>query len=259
MAIFADQIVSWVATAVWPFARVTGVLMVAPVFGARFIPMRVRVSIALAFTFLILPILPTVAEVSPFSWTGLVIVVQQMLIGLAMGFILQLVFDAMVLAGQFIAMSIGLGFAFMVDPQRGINVPVLSQFYLLSATLLFLAMNGHLALVEVLVTSFTTLPVGVTGLSQDGYWQVVLWAQQIFVGSVKIALPVLASMLLVNLAFGIISRAAPTLNLFNIGFPAALLFGFVLIFMSLPAMAPALRALLDQAHANIAVLIGGAG
>jgi len=162
---------------------------VMPIFGGRLVPVRVRLILALVITYVLVPVIPPVPAVEPFSGEGVAIVVQQLLIGLAMAFILQLVFAAMVLGGQSVAMSMGLGFASMVDPQNGIQVPVVGQYYVVVATLLFLAMNGHLALIVVLAESFQIMPIGVNGIGLNGIWDVVAWTGYMFSGAVLIALP----------------------------------------------------------------------
>src|SRR6476659_8403786 len=202
--------------------------MVAPVFGARFVPPRTRIILAVAITALVAPMIPTPA-VTPFSAQGFVVVAQQLLIGVAMGFALQVIFDSLGLAGQLLANSMGLSFAFNVDPLRGSSTAALGQLYIILATLTFLALGGHLALLEVLVNGFTTLPVGTTGLGREGLWNLVLWGGQLFAGAVAIALPGVTALLIVNLAFGVVSRAAPSLNLFAVGFPISLVVGLVVV------------------------------
>ncbi len=153
------------------------------------------------------------------------VVAQQMLIGVALGFALQVMFDALGLGGQLLANSMGLSFAFNVDPLRGSSTPVLGQLYMMLVTLTFLALDGHLVLIEVLAHGFTTLPVGSTGFGREGLWMLVLWGGQLFAGAIAIALPGVTALLIVNLAFGVMSRAAPSLNLFAVGFPISLVVG----------------------------------
>ena len=141
----------------FPFARIGACLMVAPVFGARFVPPRTRIILAVAVTALVAPMIPTPA-IAPFSPQGFVVVFQQLLIGVALGFALQIVFDALGLAGQLLANSMGLSFAFNVDPLRGSSTPALGQLYIILATLTFLALDGHAALIELLVAGLYALP-----------------------------------------------------------------------------------------------------
>lgn len=222
------QLEGWVAQAFFPFARIGACLMVAPVFGARFVPARTRVVLAVALTALVVPLLPA-PDIAPFSGQGFVVVAQQLLIGVALGFALQVVFDALGLAGQLLANSMGLSFAFNVDPLRGSSTAALGQIYIILATLVFLALNGHLALLQVLVDGFGTMPVGTTGLGREGLWALVLWGGQLFAGAISIALPGITALLIVNLAFGVVSRAAPSLNLFAVGFPFSLVIGLLVV------------------------------
>lgn len=251
------QLEAWMGLYLWPFFRIGACLMVAPIFGAGFVPPRVRLVIAGALTLLVAPLLPPQPSVSPLSGAGLLICVQQVLIGVALGFVIQLIFDALAMGGQLLANSMGLSFAFNVDPQRGASTPVLGQFYMILATLVFLALNGHLTLIEVLVEGFRTLPVGVDGLGSDGLWTVTLWGDQMFRGALTVALPGLTALLIVNIAFGVVSRAAPTLNLFAIGFPVTLIGGLLIVLAGLPAVQTAFVAMMGEAFGVLGMLQGG--
>ena len=233
--LFTDaQLSAWLAAFFWPFVRVGALVMAAPVFSSRQIPVLFRISFVLVLTWVLVPVLPVPPVVDAFSHQALVILLQQVLIGVLMGFILQMVFAALVFGGQVIAYSMGLGFASMMDPQNGVQVPVVSQFYLILATLLFLVLNGHLVLIEILAQSFHTFPVALDGISQNGLEAVIGWASRMFTAGLLMALPVMAALLLVNLGLGIIGRAAPQLNIFAVGFPMTILIGFVLIWITLP-------------------------
>ncbi len=218
----------------WPFVRILGMIMVAPVFSASMVLPRVRILISVALTLILVPLIPPPPQVEPLSVAGGLITAQQLLIGIGMGFALQMVFDALILGGQAAAMSMGLGFAIAVDPQRGVNVPVVSQYFMVLATLAFLAIDGHIMIIDTLAKSFELLPVGGSGLETTGFKQLVFWGSQIFAGALKIALPAMTALLIVNLAFGVISRAAPTLNLFAVGFPITMVLGFVILMVSVP-------------------------
>lgn len=252
------QLNAWVAAFLWPFMRIGAMLVAAPVFGARLVPVRVRLALALVLALMMAPLVSQdTAAIDPLGAQGLLIGAQQVLIGLAMGFILQMAFSAIVIGAQSIAMSMGLGFATAVDPQNGVQVPVLSQYYLTLATLIFLALNGHLLLVQLLVDSFRTLPVGMTGLSANGLWDIVNWGGRMFAGAVLIALTGIASLLLINLAFGVMSRAAPQLNIFGVGFPVMMGTGFIVIMLSLPGLAPHVSALMQDAYGMLGLLLAG--
>jgi flagellar biosynthetic protein FliR len=230
---------------IWPFFRIAGVVMVAPVFGARLVPMRVRLAFAVAATFVLAPLVP-VTRPFELSFPNALLVMQEVVIGVAMGFVLQMIFDALIVAGQTIAMGMGLGLATMIDPQRGISVPVISQFFVILGLLIFLSLGGHLATVRLMSDSFTLLPVG-TPLSTNGIWMVVEWGGQMLAGAVRIALPAATALLVANIAFGVMSRAAPTLNLFAVGLPAGLLLGFLILLLNLGHLSTLLAEFLQAA------------
>jgi flagellar biosynthetic protein FliR len=227
--------------------RIGAMLMAMPIFGSQTIPVRLRVSLALLLTVLLTPALPEPPQVDVLSGIGLLITLQQVVIGVAMGFVLHMVFSALAQAGEKIAMSMGLGFAFMIDPQNGVNVPVVSQHYVILATLAFLAMDGHLVAIDILAQSFALLPVGVEGMSREALWQLVLWGAHMYAGAVLIALPAVASIMIVNVALGVITRAAPQLNIFAVGLPMTIMLGFVLMIMTLPSLLPQLTDLTRDA------------
>ncbi len=220
----------------WPFVRVAAFVMVMPVIGGSFVPARVRLMLALMLTLVVAPVVQPAISVNFLSFAGAIIIMQEVAIGIAMGFAVQLVFDAIALGGQVIAMSMGLGFAVFIDRQRGVNIPVVSQFFLMLGMLLFLVMDGHLALIEMIAESFRILPIAGHGLTRAAVSYLLTWSGQVFIVAVKIALPAVTALLVVNLAFGVMSRAAPTLNLFAVGFPVAMLLGFVVIFLSMGSL-----------------------
>jgi len=230
------QLQSWMATYFWPFVRIASFFTVAPIFGARFVPARIRIVLAAAVTALAAPMLPAPPAVGLLSVDGVLIALQQVMIGVALGFIVQLVFDAVGLGGQLLANSMGLSFAFNVDPMRGASTAAVGQVYLLLITLTFVVLNGHLAFLEAVVDGFRTLPVGTTGFGGSSSWLVLTFGSQLFAGAVAVALPGMTALLVVNLAFGVMSRAAPSLNLFAVGFPITLAFGLLVIFVGLPAV-----------------------
>lgn len=231
-----EQIGSLVGGFFWPFVRISAMMMAAPVFGAQLMPVRIRILIAFAVSMVAVPMLPAAPFVDPISYPGLMILLQQILIGVAMGFIFHMVFQALIIAGEAIASTMGLGFARMVDPANGVQVPVISQFLIIMATLLFVILNGHLMLIELVVESFRVLPVGDTGLSAQGYLQIASWGSQMFIGALLVAIPAVSALLVVNISMGIITRAAPQLNIFAVGFPMMILLGFIFLTATTPSM-----------------------
>jgi flagellar biosynthetic protein FliR len=171
------------------------------------------------------------------SLPGLLILVQQLIIGVSMGLVMRIVFAAVEMAGQLISMTMGLGFAVFFDPGTQGQTAAVSQILTLLATLIFLSFNGHLLLISALADSFTTLPISAQPMSTEGLHQLVLWGGVIFSAGLQLSLPVVGVLLVTNLALGILSRAAPQLNLFGIGFPVTLSAGFILIAVCLPYIA----------------------
>jgi flagellar biosynthetic protein FliR len=246
------QLDAWLSTYLWPFFRLGAFLMVAPLYGAVFVPARIRIVLALAITLAIAPILPPPPQFPLFSAESLLIAAQQVLIGVASGFVMQLLFDTVGLGGQLLANSMGLSFAFNVDPQRGASTPALGQFYLVIVTLTFLSLDGHLRLIEVLVDGFKALPVATTGIGSAGLWRLTEFGGTLFSGALLVALPGVTALMIVNIAFGVISRAAPTLNLYAVGFPISLVFGLAILLLGLPAMQAAFIGLIQTGFSLLA-------
>ena len=251
------ELTAWIGSFLWPLFRVGAMVGAAPIFGSRVVPVRIRLGLALAITLVIVPLLPPAPAVDPLSGTALVITFNQLLIGLALGFSLRLVFSAVEIAGQIIGQLMGLGFASMIDPENGVQVPVVSQFYSVCAMLLFLAFNGHLLLIEMIANSFHTLPISTHGIPLDGLRAVADWGGQMFTGAVLVALPAICALLLVNLAFGVMMRSAPQLNIFAVGFPITLLIGMIIMLVTLPALPGQLSAMSDQIFSLMRYLVGG--
>lgn len=250
-----EQLINLLNSYFWPFARISAFVAVVPIFGTRVVPMHIRVLIAVALTFVIVPTLPPPSAIDPFSAAGLLTTVAQVMIGIAMGFAVRLIFSALETGGHVTAQTMGLGFAQMMDPANGVAVPVVSQFYTVMATLIFLALNGHLVLIYTLAESFHTLPVAMQGISQDGLWVLIKWSSWLFIGAVLISLPAVVALLLVNIAFGVMMRAAPQLNVFAVGFPLTLTLGFVFMLVSLPIFLPQFSNLAENAFVAVSNML----
>ncbi len=240
----------------WPLVRISAMFAVMPVISAVHVPPRVRAGLALVLTLLVAPLLPPPPDVSPISAAGMVMVFHQVVVGLAMGFTIRLIFVVFELVGQVIAQHMALHFASLVDPNSGVQMPMLGQFYIILATLVFLAINGHLVAIEILVESFRVLPVGQQGLGADGLWALVAQMGWVFTSAVMFALPAIAALLVVNLAFGVMTRAAPQLNIFSVGFPITLLMGLGVIFFTLPLFVRQMTPLIESALEFLNALIG---
>jgi flagellar biosynthesis protein FliR len=255
--ISAQQMHDWLANLFWPFVRIGACFMVAPVISTTTVPPRIRIVLAGAVTMVVAPLLPPPPDIAALSGEGAVITFQQVLIGAALGFCLQILFDAVTLGGQMLANSMGLSFALNIDPLHGgdSSTPALGQLYTLLVTLTFLSLNGHLVLIETLVQSFTALPLGVHGLGAAGLHAVALQGSQLFSGALSIALPGVTALLIVNLAFGVMSRAAPSFNLFAIGLPVSLVAGLALVVVGLPMVQSTFIELLGRAFENVQQLL----
>lgn len=240
------ELSAWLAAFLWPFARVLGLLIAAPLFGNPRFPLRVRLGLALLITVVVAPTLPPVPQVAPDSLAGLGIFAQQLLIGLTMGFAVRLVFTAVEMAGELIGMQMGLGFAMFYDPQNAGQMPVVGQFLGVLTTLIFLALNGHLLMLSALAESFRDLPVGT--LPGTGRWlDIAGWGAGIFSAALLLAMPVIAALLTVNLALAALTRSSPQLNVFAIGFPITLAVGFAALLLTLPWLPATAESLLRVA------------
>jgi len=253
---FAEaEILGWVKSFIWPLMRISAMFVALPVFSLRAVPVRVRLILSVAITFVIIPLLPPLPGVDMFSYGGGLVAIQQLMIGLLIGFIVQLVFAAIVFAGQGIAYSMGLGFASMVDPQSGQQVPVVAQLYVITGTLIFLSLDGHLLMIKMLLDSFTSLPIGMAGLGKADIWTLIAWSSRLFAGGLLLAMPVIISLLLVNISFGVATRAAPQLNIFSVGFPVTLMLGILLIWLTLPDVLDQFGGILTDAYDLIGLLL----
>ncbi len=250
------QIENWVGVAFWPFVRIGACLMVAPLYGTSYVPPRVRIVLAGAITLVVLPLIPRTDGLTLLSADGLVTTVQQIVIGAALGFALQLMFDALNLGGQILANGMGLGFAYNLDPLRGVETPALGQLYVVLGTLTFLALDGHIALIQTLAASFRGLPIGPAGFAPQALHTLADWGNELFLGALRIALPGMTALLVINLAFGVMSRAAPSLNLFAVGLPVTLVCGLVVVLFGLPSMQTGFTALLGSAFQFLTALSG---
>lgn len=232
MEVITDtQIALFVQQFFLPFARIGALLMTMPVIGTRVVPARARIIAAFFLTIMVVPFMPPLQVAPSLSLGTLILVLHEILIGVALGFGLQVVFQVFVLAGQYLAMKMGLGFASMNDPTNGVQTTVLSQFYLVMLTMVFIAVNGHLLLIELLLQSFQTLPPSHFTFTREQAFQVVNLGGWMFASALVMTLPVMTSLLVVNIAFGVMSRAAPQLNIFAIGFPFTLICGMFLVWL----------------------------
>jgi len=254
MEFSAENLLAHFYALLWPMLRISALLVAAPVFSLRALNLRVRIVLALAITWLVYP-LHTWPNIDPLSASGLLEIGNQIMIGLLMGLMLQIVTSAVLIAGQSIANAIGLSMATMIDPNMG-NVPVTSQFLLILATLIFVGLGGHAILLSLVVESFNSLPVGKAIVADEAWRQLVMWSSMLFLGALLTALPVMVALLLINIGIGIATRAAPSLNIFSVGFPAMIFAGFGILVLALPSIGARIQWLWMQGFAQVRILVG---
>ena len=230
------QVLAWITPLVWPFLRALALFTAMPVLGTRTVPARVRIGLAALITLAAQPSMPVVEAVPLDSPLAFVLVVQQLLIGLSLGFAVRVVFAALEFAGEIIGLQMGLNFAGFFDPISAGTATATSRFYGTTVAWLFIVINGHLLVVATLVQSFTTFPVGPEPFAFLKSAQPWRWGSEIFATGLWIALPLVALLLFVNLVLGAISRVAAQISIFSIGFPVTLGMGLVGIMLTLPAM-----------------------
>lgn len=234
---------AWIAAFLWPLTRILGLIATAPLFGNLSIPVRVKIGLGVMLTLVIAPTVPALPAADPMSFAGLLIVIQQLVIGLAMGFAMRIVFAAVEMAGEIAGLTMGFGFATFFDPQTRARTSAIAQFLALITLMLFLALDIHLMMLSTLAESFTTLPISAAPGGTSGFRQIAAWGGLVFSAGVQLALPLIAALLLTNIALGILTRAAPQLNLFGIGFPVTLTAGFIVLGLVLPYLAMPLERL----------------
>lgn len=245
ISIGSAQIDAWIVAFVFPLARILGFIATAPLWGTAGIPRRTRLILAISIAVAITPTLPPMPSVQPGSLAGLWILAQQMLIGIGMGFAAKIVFTAFDLAGEFIGAQMGLGFATFYDPLSSSQTPVIAEFINLIALLLFLSMNGHLLYLATLAQSFFAIPVSATPLGASSWLNLAELGSKIFSAGLLLSLPIIVALMITNVALAVLTRAAPQLNLFALGFPLTLMGGFVALAISLNYLATPLQSIFE--------------
>lgn len=253
------QLAAWLGQVFWPFLRILALFAAAPAFSSVAIPARAKVALAFVIAVAVAGTVKQTAPIEP-SWATAVLAVEQVLVGLAIGFAMQLTLAAMGLAGEFVGIQMGFGFASMFDIQSGFQVPVMANFFSLVALLLFVGLNGHLVLLGVLVKSFAVVPIAVdSGIAADGWRSLARAGAVLFQMGVWLALPVIAVLMAVHLAVGFVSRVAPQFNVMSVGFSLFMWVGLAAVIALIPFFVPAVEHII-QAGLTLAglTLRGGA-
>lgn len=239
MQFSAPLLLDWIANYFWPLTRISSMMMAMSFFGARFVSPKIRLYLSLAVTFAVMPMLPKVPDtIELLSFQGFLTGAQQVVIGVAMGLVTQFITQVFVLLGQILGMQSSIGFASMVDPANGQNTPVLGQFYMMLSIMLFLATDGHLTMLNLVVLSFQTLPIGESMLRPQDYYELAGWFGLMFKLGLNMSLAGIIALLTVNLSFGVMTRAAPQLNIFSLGFSFALLLGLLISWFLVAGIIP---------------------
>jgi flagellar biosynthetic protein FliR len=254
MNFLAADVVERFYTFLWPMLRISALMITAPIFSLSAFNTRMRILLALVLTWLVYP-LHSWPVVDPTSAQGLVEVFNQIMIGATMGLILQVVVGAVVVAGQSIAAAMGLSMANMIDPNMG-NVPVISQLLIVMSTLIFVGFGGHSIMLGLILESFNSLPIGTSILNQAVYGRVLQWSSMVFLGAVLMALPVMVALLFINVGLGVVPRAAPSLNIFAVGFPAMIMAGFVILIISMDSIGGRINWLWVQGFSVVREVLG---
>ncbi|WP_281556581.1 flagellar biosynthetic protein FliR [Thalassomonas sp. RHCl1] len=232
---FTESVVNqFMADFLLPLSRITALVMTMIGLSSQTIPAPIKLAFSVAITVAIMPAIPPSNVGNLFSFATVILVAKQTIIGVLIGFVTVLVINTFTLAGQIIAMQTGLGFASLVDPVSGMNVPAVGQFFLILSSLLFWAMDGHLIYLQFITASFETIPVSSTHIYPSvRFKELVEWASWMFATSLSLSLAPLTAMLLVNFSFGIMTRAAPQLNIFAIGFPITMCAGLIIMWLTM--------------------------
>ncbi len=255
LSVTSAQLEGWLALLAFPMARILGFVGAAPVFGNNAVPRRIKLVVGLAVTMGVLPVVTATPPEAIDSWAGILILFQQTLIGIAMGLVLRVVFAALDLMGEIISLQMGLSFATFFDPVAGGQTAVVGEFLTLIATLVFLSLNGHLLMIDALARSFEWLPVSATLPHKGGWLVLARFGASIFASGLLMALPIVTALLITNIALGVLTRAAPQLNLFAIGFPITLTVGFGVLLLALSHLAPLLQHIYDAGFTTLADLV----
>jgi flagellar biosynthetic protein FliR len=251
------QLQGWLVSFFWPFCRIGAFLLAAPLLGHTSVPARVKIALAVLLSVLLGPTLPPLPAVPPFSWPGLGIMLEQMLIGLAIGMVMRVTLAATQTAGDIIGLQMGLGFATFFSPDTGTNSMVLSRLLYMIALLMFLAFDGHLLELELLAGTFASLPVGLLRLDPSAWEMLARYGSTVFASGLLLAMPLVAALLIINLAMGILNRSAPQLTVFSVGFPLSLSVGLALLTVLMGDLGGFLGGLFRSGLEFLAQLIAG--
>lgn len=232
-----------------------GMFATAPLFSLESITIKAKIILALFISLLILPFVDTDIDVAPISLEMALLIAEQLIIGAYIGIIFLVIFQAFSIAGHMVSTSMGLSFSQMVDPATGVNSPIVTQYFTIVATLLFLSLDGHLTMIQAVTHSFQILPVNGISLNKEDFTRLISFSSYMFISGLLISMPVVLALILVNVSFGVVTRSAPALNIFAIGFPITISIGMIILSISTPIILTNLKDLIDKGI-NVSTAMG---
>ncbi len=245
MTLSFAELSSWMGQLWWPFFRIGAAFISMPFFGDLLIPVWIRTLLALSITVVSAPLMPAMPAVDLFSMSSIFLAFEQAIWGLLFGLILHLLFTVFTMLGQIVSLQMGLGMAVMNDPVNGLSVPILGRMFLIFTTLLFLVLEGHLLVIDIIIQSFNAWPVG-SGISIPSVNHIIGVFGWMFSAALALALPAIVSMLLANISFGVMNRAAPSLNVYALGFPMTMMLGLFSVLLSVSGVPGSYTSLVHQ-------------
>lgn len=239
LQLYPDELLGLTISFLLPFFRIGAFLMVLPLLGSQLVSRQIRIAFAFVIAIIVTPVVP-VPEYDPVSPAFIVLIFEQIIIGVVLGFVVSILFQIFSLAGQLAAMNAGLGFAMSNDPANGVSVATMGQYYLTMASIAFLMTDGHHVMFEYLVESFDYWPIG-QGFEAAHYYEIVTLGGWMFEKAMLMILPLTIATLVVNLSFGVVAKASPQLNIFALGFPVIMMFSLFFFWVMLEDFADIYR------------------
>jgi flagellar biosynthetic protein FliR len=251
-----DVLQAWVASMFIPLTRILGFVAIAPLFSGTTVSIPIKVAVGILLTLIVAPMVELGNVVDLVSFQGALVILQQLIIGFSIGFVMRILFSAVDLAGQLSGLTMGFGFATFFDPQSGGSTTVITTMLSMLFMLVFISMNGHLMMISALIESFDTLPVQL-GLGPLNGMSVARLGSSMFSTGLQIAMPVVATLLVTNMALGVLTRSAPQLNIFGIGFPITIGVGFFVLMLILPSLSIPFQLLIERTGSAMQNILRG--
>ena len=252
----ASQLLAFILVLV----RVSGIIATAPVFGSSNIPPQIKVVLSLMLALILYPFIPLITVYPDRPDHYIMLIASEMLIGLVLGIIARFLFAAVEFAGTVIGFQMGLGMAMVFDPQSQEQISIVGKFENITATLIFLAMDGHLIVLQALVRSYSVLPPGGASISRPLVENLTELSASVFVIGLQIGAPLIVALFLANAIVGLLARSVPQIQVFVVGFPLTLMLGFLFLFFGMPFFAQAVHQMfekLDTQYFEAINLLGG--